>query len=41
MVITDFEEALRNVLQRVWSDVRRQLCIFHVNKNVVTNINKK
>lgn len=41
VVITDFEQALKNAISTVWPTAKQQLCVFHVNKNVTANMKKK
>jgi len=39
--ITDFDKALKKVISEVYPMVHQQICIFHINKNMVLNIKKK
>ena len=39
--LTDFEPSLRDALMRVYPDTQLQICIFHINANVVLNVKKK
>ncbi|EAQ83084.1 predicted protein [Chaetomium globosum CBS 148.51] len=39
--ITDYDTAMKNAVQRVYPLATPQICIFHVNKNVVLNIKRK
>ncbi len=41
VIITDDEKALRNALTEVFPSADLQLCVFHINKNVVLNIKRK
>lgn len=41
VVITDFERALKNALKCQFPETHQQICVFHVNKNVVLNIKRK
>lgn len=41
VTITDFDAAMRNAVARVYPDAKPQLCIFHVNKNVILHIKGK
>ena len=41
VIITDFDRALKNALSEQFLHVQWQLCIFHMNKNVVANIKVK
>ena len=41
VTITDFDTAMRNAIARVYPDAKSQICIFHVNKNVVLHIKRK
>lgn len=41
VTVTDFDTAMRNAVTRVYPDARPQLCIFHINKNIVLQIKRK
>lgn len=41
VVITDFEKALKNALENVWPDTQQQICLWHINKNVVFEVKKR
>lgn len=41
ITITDYDTAMKNAVQRVYPLATPQICIFHVNKNVVLNIKRK
>lgn len=41
VTITDYDKAMKSAISRVYPDADQQLCIFHVNKNVVLNIKRK
>lgn len=41
VTITDYDIAMRNAIARVYPGAKPQLCIFHVNKNVVLHIKRK
>lgn len=41
VVITDFDKALKNALKDHLPDAHQQICVFHINKNVVLNIKRK
>jgi hypothetical protein len=41
VTITDYDKAMRSAVTRVYPDAKPQLCIFHINKNVVANVKKK
>lgn len=39
--LTDKEENLRTALKDIWPGAQLQLCVFHINANVVLNVKKK
>ena len=41
VIITNFNRALKNSLGEQFPGVQQQLCMFHMNKNVVANIKAK
>lgn len=41
IVLTDYEKSMKKALKRVYPNANQQLCIFHVNKNVVLHIKRK
>lgn len=41
ITITDYDAAMKNAVQRVYPLATPQVCIFHVNKNVVLNVKHK
>ena len=41
VTITDFDAVMRNAIARVYPDAKPQLCIFHINKNMVLYIKRK
>jgi hypothetical protein len=41
VVVTDFEKALKGALHDVWPGVQQQICICHINKNVVHEVKKR
>jgi hypothetical protein len=41
ITITDFDHAMRNAVARVYPEAQRQLCIFHINKNMVSHVKRK
>lgn len=41
VVVTDSEKALKNALDNVWEDVQQQICLWHVNKNVIFEVKKR
>ncbi|KAL2272258.1 hypothetical protein FJTKL_07167 [Diaporthe vaccinii] len=41
VIITDYDTALINALEYAFPSVRHQLCVFHMNMNLVLNIKKK
>jgi len=41
IVITDYDQAMKNAIARVYPEAKQQICIFHVNKNVVLHIKRK
>lgn len=41
ITITDYDKAMKNAVKRVYPNAMPQICIFHVNKNVVLHIKKK
>ena len=34
VTITDYDDAIRNTVTRVYPEAKLQICIFHINKNV-------
>ena len=41
VTITDYDDALRNAIARVYPEAKPQICIFHINKNIALNFKKK
>ncbi|KAM4067795.1 MULE transposase [Hirsutella rhossiliensis] len=41
VIITDFDEALKNALNAIFPQSQQQLCTWHIMKNVVLHIKKK
>ena len=41
VVITDFKKGLKNALLTVWPEVQQQICLWHINKNVVYEVKKR
>jgi hypothetical protein len=41
VIITDFEKALKNALESVWEGSQQQICLWHINKNVVHEVKKR
>ena len=35
--LTDYDMALKNALSKTWPSVQQQMCLFHINKNVLWN----
>jgi len=41
ITLTDFDKAMKNAVARVYPDADAQICIFHINKNVVLQVKRK
>ena len=41
ITITDYNDAIRNAIARVYPEAQPQICIWHINKNVALNFKKK
>ena len=41
ITLTDFDKAMKNSVARVYPDADAQICIFHINKNVVLQVKRK
>jgi transposase-like protein len=41
VTITDYDQAMRNAVARVYPEAQPQICIFHINKNVTLHIKRK
>ncbi|KHE89922.1 hypothetical protein GE21DRAFT_1195848, partial [Neurospora crassa] len=41
VTIIDYDLVMRAAIKRVYLDAHSQLCIFHINKNIVLNIKCK
>jgi hypothetical protein len=41
VTITDYDDAMRNAIARVYPEAQPQICIFHINKNVALHFKKK
>ncbi|KAM4061638.1 MULE transposase [Hirsutella rhossiliensis] len=40
VVITDMDDQLRNAIRQIFPNTQLQLCVFHINSNVVSYIKK-
>ena len=41
ITITDYDDAMRNAIARVYPEATPQVCVFHINKNVALRIKKE
>ena len=41
VLLTDFEPPLRDALAKTYPEAQLQICVFHINANVVLNVKKK
>lgn len=41
VILTDYDQAMKNALLGTFPDTQQQLCLWHINKNVTLNIKRK
>jgi len=41
VILTDFDKAMKKALRKTYPTAYQQICVFHLNKNIVLNIKRK